>query len=268
MILHNGVLTQSVSVLDRSFQYGDGCFTTMYTENGCVQFWERHVKRMHDGLERLKIAQPDWQQVEHWVDQCTLQQGRGGVKLHITRGEGGRGYSSQGFSSPNVTVSQFVYPSAYDALLEHGMELTVCETQLGWSPLLAGLKHNNRLEQVLIKSEIEDKGHLDGIVCDLAGNVIETSFANLFWRKGNAWFTPDLSRCGVAGVIRQLVIENLNFNQFSLTIADFQLDHLLSADEIFITNAILGIAPITKINEHAYNVGEHTRKMQGTILSC
>lgn len=263
----NGIPASSIALTDRSFNYGDGCFTTMLTRNGTPQHWPYHIERMKACLELLGINQPDWQQVEAWLKIAALNELNAGLKLHISRGEGGRGYSPIGSSQPFVTINHFSLPENYQNWREKGAKLGIAQHQLGIMPLLAGHKHNNRLEQVLIKAELEKRGHLDGIVLDLDGNVIETSMANLFWVKSGVLYTPTLARCGVAGVQRRVVLEISRVFGFDVRIGQYKQEELLAADEVFITNSLLCVAPVIQIGTIDFPIGPITRKLQESVIS-
>ncbi len=265
----DGESQQTVALTDRSFQYGDGCFTTMLTLDGEIQYYNDHQQRVDACLAALRITPLDWERVCLWLEKAldsVPEKGLGGVKLHVSRGSGGRGYSPMGVLEPVVTISTFAYPSHYLQWQQSGVELGVCQQKLGLSPLLAGHKHNNRLEQILIKAELDEAGLADGIVLDINDQVIETSMANLFWRKGSTIYTPDLSASGVAGVMRKQVILELS-KQKEVVVGRFDLEHLLSSDEVFITNSILSVAPVTKIKETTFEIGHVTRTLQGLLNS-
>ncbi|WP_375753372.1 aminodeoxychorismate lyase [Vibrio sp. HN007] len=262
MILVNGKPKDSVSITDRSFQYGDGCFTTMLTVDGKIQNWSLHIERMEACLNLLRIALPDWKEVGSWLSEIVLSEGKAGLKLHISRGEGGRGYSSVGAEAPIVTVSAFSFPGHYLTWQTSGVELGVCKRRLGHTPMLAGHKHNNRLEQVLLKAEADELGVADAVVLDLNGNVVETTMANLFWVKDKTLYTPSMDNCGVAGTIRRLIIEEAQANGIETVVGAFGLEHLNDAEEVFMTNSILGVAPVIKISDKVFPIGPITRRFQ------
>lgn len=263
----NGKRADSITLTDRSFQYGDGCFTTMLTRNGQIQHWQKHIDRMNACLDVLLIPRPDWKQVEKWLDQAVRSEPLAGVKIHISRGAGGRGYSPTQVTSPNVTISAFIYPPHYEQWSVDGVNLGVCQTRLGLNPMLAGHKHNNRLEQIMVKAELDDLQLPDGVVLDINGNVIETSMANLFWVKGGVVYTPALTHAGVSGVMRRVVLEVLEKMQIRSTVGHFELDSVLAADEVFISNSILGVAPIRQISSANFEIGTITKRIQETIDS-
>lgn len=282
----DGESQQTIDILDRSFQYGDGCFTTMLVSDGEIQHFHDHQHRVDECLKALRISALDWDVVGLWLDtalQHIQHNGlhetknlhktnkphneKAGIKLHVSRGAGGRGYSTKNIAKPTITISTFDYPSHYSAWQDYGVELGICRQALGLSPLLAGHKHNNRLEQILMKDEMDQANEVDGVVLDISGNVIETTMANLFWRKGQAIYTPQLTQSGVAGVMRKQVLTALNQAELSVTISDYCLSQLMQADEVFMTNSILGVAPVTRISDTQFNIGTVTRSLQGQLNS-
>ncbi|MGB1322253.1 MAG: aminodeoxychorismate lyase, partial [Vibrio gallaecicus] len=281
-----GESQQTIDILDRSFQYGDGCFTTMLVQGGQIQHFCDHRHRVDECLQALRIPGLDWNIASLWLDNVIqhnqnnglhgteslqninkLHNEKLGIKLHISRGSGGRGYSPLNVSKPMVTISSFDYPSHYNDWSKYGVQLGICSQALGLSPLLAGHKHNNRLEQILMKGEMDDAGEVDGVVLDISGHVIETTMANLFWRIKDKIYTPQLSQSGVAGVMRKRVLMALDSTEQFVKIGDYHLDQLLQADEVFMTNSILGIAPITRIRNTHFNIGPVTRSLQGQLNS-
>ncbi|WP_041170250.1 aminodeoxychorismate lyase [Vibrio sp. EJY3] len=267
----NGIPQTHVSLSDRSFQYGDGCFSTILTKKGQLVYWPEHVARMEACLKALHIPFPDWQVVFEWATNAALSDDDAGVKIHISRGTGGRGYSPYGIEGPTVTISNFPFPSHYAAWQSNGVSLGVCETRLGIQPLLAGHKHNNRLEQVLAKSEIDGTEFADAVTLNVQNHVIETTMANLFWVKDNNVYTPDLSLSGVAGVMRRKVLEFCSANSINVKVDAFYLSDVLNADEVWMCNSLLGVAPVTSITtqnkKNVFPIGKLTQRLQGKLTT-
>lgn len=268
----NGQPQSTISLTDRSFQYGDGCFTTMLTRDGQIEHWPFHIERMESCLAILEIPFPDWQEIHNWLMLAVLPLGIAGLKLHISRGEGGRGYSPTQVESPNVTISHFQYPNHYEQWKLDGVELGVASIRLGHNPILAGHKHNNRIEQVLVKADLERAGYLDGVVLDIDDCVVESSMANLFWVKNNALYTPKLDKAGVAGVMRRAALEYAKNTQLEHHTDDYPLSALLSADEVFMSNSLIGIVPVTAITtsnseRFEFTIGSITNKFQENLNS-
>lgn len=268
MFWRNGVVVEQVPVMDRSFQYGDGCFTTILVQQGQPILWPLHKQRLNRAIERLKLKPIDWIMVEAQVTALAKTEFNGGIKVHLSRGEGGRGYSPNVDCDTRVTFSTFPYPRDYQTLRELGVKLTVCDTRLGLNPLLAGIKHNNRLEQILIKHELENRGCIDGVVCDLNDKVIETSMANLFWLKDHVLYTPDLTQSGVAGVMREAVLQLASQWGITTQLVLAPLEELLNADEVIMTNSILGVAPVVGVADICFNIGGFSRRLQETLGQC
>ncbi|OIQ24744.1 aminodeoxychorismate lyase [uncultured Vibrio sp.] len=263
----NGYPSNHISLTDRSFQYGDGCFTTILTCRGELVQWALHRARMEKCLTVLNIPQPDWNQVHDWLSKAALGAPKAGLRLNITRGEGGRGYSSLGISDTNIVISHFDYPEHYTQWARTGIELGISEKRLGINPLLAGHKHNNRLEQILAKQDIDKQGLVDGLVLDISGHVVETTMANLFWLKDGKLYTPSMEKNGVSGVMRQQVIEELTTKAISVEVGHYKLSHLLNADEVFMTNSICCVIPVNKILDKTFEVGALTRDLQEKFSS-
>lgn len=267
MIWVNGEPSATIPADDRSFQYGDGCFTTILTATGEPLDWALHTQRMQSCLDLLNIASPDWERVKLWVEKAASSALRAGVKLHVSRGSGGRGYSPTGAHNVVVTISSFAYPAHYLNWQQQGVSLGICPSRLGHSPLLAGHKHNNRLEQVLLKAEADKLGHQDALVLDIQDNVIETTMANLFWLKDEVLYTPNLSLCGVTGIARYKVLQEAKAIGLTVNVADYVLADIMAADEVFMTNALLTVAPIINIDHQSFVIGSKTRYFQETLTS-
>ncbi|MEC6822668.1 aminodeoxychorismate lyase [Photobacterium piscicola] len=269
MALVNSCEQQQLAITDRATQYGDGCFTTMLVEHQQVQLWSLHLARFKVSLERLAIAAPDWQQVYTDVAALALKYPhQGGIKILISRGSGGRGYNPAGCHDTQVIITHFEWPLHYQQWQQQGITLGVCQLRMGNSPMLAGMKHLNRLEQVLLKQEIEKAGWVDAVALDSDGRVIETTVANLFWRKGNTVYTPALQRTGVAGVMRQWVLDMLNELNYDYQVGDFALEAVLTADEVFITNALMTLVPINQIQTTQYSERTVFKILWKRLHSC
>ncbi|MGR5153154.1 aminodeoxychorismate lyase [Photobacterium swingsii] len=265
----NGADAEYIAVTDRAMQYGDGCFSTILIEGGKPKLWPLHQDRFVKTLAALSIPEPDWVMVLQQIASLAAEVAeKGVVKVLISRGSGGRGYSPTGCQSPSVVISQSAFPNHYHKWQQDGIQLGVCDQVLGLSPMLAGFKHLNRLEQVLLKQEIESRQWQDAVVCDVLGHVVETSASNIFWRKGNTLYTPDLSMAGVCGVMREHVIGLIEETPYCLQIVKSSLDALLCADEVFITNALMALVPINKINEHSFTERVALDELNKRLYSC
>ncbi|MBT0586432.1 aminodeoxychorismate lyase [Alteromonas oceanisediminis] len=235
----------------RAANYGDGCFTTIRVVGGHPQLLGYHVKRLKADCQTLGIDYPDHIEGEILaIAEKSVMQGV--VKVVISRGDGGRGYSPRDCGAAKVYLSEHAYPEHYDAKRAHGVVLSLSDVRLSKQPLLAGAKHLNRLEQVLIKRAMPDDVD-DCLVLDTAGAVIEASAGNLFAFSPvqNGWITPLLTECGVKGVMRAAVIDYFAQQNVQVEERELSVDHLLTCSRLFICNALMGMMPVktVKIND-------------------
>ena len=224
-------------IADRSFNYGDGVFTTMLVRGGQLQLWPLHLSRLQLGAHRLGFGEVDWQKLQQDVF-AAITSAHQVIKLLLSRGEGGRGYSPAGISQPHWYISQSAVPD-YQAAREQGISIETAELALSVQPLLAGLKHNNRLEQVLLKQEQARRDVDDLLVLDQLGFVIEAISANVFIYRAGHWYTPELSRAGVAGVMREHLL-----SQTAVSLINWQQHDIKQVEAMFICNALMGIVPV------------------------
>ena len=248
MFLINGCEQNMLAASDRATQFGDGCFTTLAVEQGKPILLSAHLKRLQRGCDALFLPSPDWQWLaSHLLQIASTITEKSVIKVIISRGSGGRGYSSKGFDTPTVITSCSTYPFYYHNLQKQGVSLAISPVRLGQNSLLAGIKHLNRLEQVLIKHHLETTPFDDMLVCDNEGYLVEANAANLFWRKGNQLFTPDISLSGVNGIMRQQVLDFAQQLDWDIHIVREKPQTLYQADEIWLTNALMPIIPVKQI---------------------
>jgi 4-amino-4-deoxychorismate lyase len=268
MILINGESREHIEISDRGFQYGDGLFETIEVRDGRAVFLERHLQRLNVGCQRLHIPFPDIELLRfeaeelcrRWVD--SENPGRAVLKIIVTRGSGGRGYRQPDVIHPTRIVSLHPYPDYPEIYREQGIAARICATRLGLSPALAGIKHLNRLEQVLARAEWNDSSIQEGLMLDVNGHVIEGTMTNLFYVKNNILHTAVLAQSGVSGIIRGVIMAISGDHGLSVIEHGFTKDQLLSADEVFVCNSIIGIWPVALIEDTHFSVGPITRKIQ------
>lgn len=263
--LVNGVPVDRIGVFDRGFQYGDGVFETVAIYRGTPLLWEQHLARLRRGADRLMIAPPSEAQLGDEVRRLCANAARAVLKIIVTRGASGRGYAVHAVGEPTRVVQRLPWPD-YPAEFAHaGVSLHVCETILSRNPRLAGIKHLNRLEQVLARAEWRNE-YADGIMCDEHGDVIEGTMSNLFVVvDGSTLHTPDLSACGVEGVMRDAVLAAARRLDVPTEIGRVTSVDLDNANEMFITNSLIGVWPVRQLRNREYTVGPITRKIQQAI---
>lgn len=260
----------SLSITDRGLAYGDGLFETVAVTAGIPVLLERHLSRLAEGCARLSID------LDHALLRAELLAfcaalGDGVAKLIITRGDGLRGYAPPQPSQPRRILQGSAKP-LYPAInAEQGVRLFACQTRLAEQPLLAGMKHLNRLEQVLARAEWRDNDHAEGLMCDMHGRVVEAVYSNIFIFSNGQLLTPDLSRCGVAGVMRAELLAQAQRLAIPCVVGDISMAELLSADEVFVCNSVYGIWPVLQLLETRWLAGPLTRKLQTIardLLDC
>jgi 4-amino-4-deoxychorismate lyase len=251
LIIVNGQIQNHITVADRSLHYGDGCFTTLGFTQGKLHAWPLHLARLQNNCQRLGIDFGQWQALENDIKQMLIQvtaeQSKGVLKIIITRGQGGRGYSPSGAQNPTYIISTHDFPTHYTQWQNHGIDLTISAIKLGKQPLLAGIKHLNRLEQVLVKQELEKTSFDDAIVCSSDNEIIESSAGNIFWLQDEQWFTPYLNECGVEGVMRNQICDVLRKNAQQVKQIEQKLSADFCAQEMFICNSLMEIVPVRSL---------------------
>lgn len=262
MTLINGESKEHIEISDRGFQYGDGLFETIEVRNGQPVFLERHLDRLNSGCRRLFIPPLDHELLSIEAKEQCKHSEQAVLKIIITRGSGGRGYRQPNVIQPTRVLSLHPFPDYPDAYKEQGIVARFCHTRLGLNPVLAGIKHLNRLEQVLARAEWNDPEIQEGLMLDINDHVIEGTMTNLFYFKNNTLYTSLIELAGVAGIMRSIIIGLASNHDIPLIEHTFTKDELLSADEIFICNSIIGIWPIKQIANTHFPVNLKTRQIQ------
>jgi len=260
----NGAPGEQLSVRDRGLAYGDGLFETIAVRGGRIPLLTRHMARLADGCRRLSIPL-DPVLMESELQAFAGQLGEGVAKLIVSRGEGQRGYAQPQPCQPLRILQAAPLPQYPAAHAEQGVRLFPCETRLAEQPLLAGLKHLNRLEQVLARAEWQDLECAEGLMRDSSGRVIEGVYSNLFLVIEGGLVTADLSRCGVAGVMRAEILQQAQLLGLPVELRDISFDELLTADEVFLCNSLYGIWPVRALQERHWSVGPLTLKLQAIV---
>ena len=256
MFLINGLEQDTLPASDRATQFGDGCFTTARILEGDVCLLDAHLRRLQDACQTLLIPFTQWEILEHEMRQLASGKTSGVLKVIISRGSGGRGYSGAACQHPTRILSVSAWPDHYDRWRLEGITLALSPVRLGRNPLLAGLKHLNRLEQVLIRSHLEQTDADEALVLDSDGWLTECCAANLFWRQGRDVFTPRLDYAGVNGIMRQRCIAQLAPSTFRVVEVTARPETLREADEVLICNALMPLVPVRRWEETTWSSRE------------
>jgi len=166
------------------------------------------------------------------------------VKLIVTRGSGGRGYQLPDEINPTRILSLHPKPDYPKSNSSRGIKLHLCETRLGLNPHLAGVKHLNRLEQVLARNEWQEESIAEGLMLDMQGQPVEGTMTNIFWLQDGRLCTPSLQHCGVEGIMRSQILRVAESIDLPVAIKDYAIDDILNSEAPFVCNSVLGIWPV------------------------
>lgn len=251
MMLINGKPGESVSASDRSLQYGDGLFETLRVRNGRPELWSRHLERLRDGAERLGIpldtAVLEKEVLQLLSQQVGQDQSQGVLKILLSRGAGGRGYTPPEPAVPVRLLQWHPLPPGLEGRARDGIAVCCCRHPVSLNPALAGLKHNNRLDQVMASRELGSH-HAEGLMFEPAGSLIEGTRSNVFLVKGSHLMTPSLESGGVAGIMRGLILELCRDTDHQAQVRPVSRDDLMLATEIFVCNSVMGIQPVIQVD--------------------
>lgn len=252
---------QAVAVADRGLNYGDGVFETMLLKQGRVRFLDAHLARLALGCRRLGIDPPGEERMRAEIAHASAAAESGIVKVVVTRGSSGRGYRAPVNAVPTRIVSLHAPPPAATTTLRARW----CDMRVSRNPLLAGIKHLNRLEQVLAQSEWDDATIDEGFMLDSEGELIAATAANVFIVRGHELVTPDLRYCGIHGVMRGAILRLATELGVAAHEEPLWPEDLAAATEVFVTNAVRGVRAVVALGEHSWPLGPVTRSLMNAL---
>lgn len=252
---------------DRACHFGDGLFETLAVREGRPCLWQLHWERLCFGCQRLGLPAPPREATEREVLSLCKDHRRGILKIIVSAGAVGTGYAREA----KIDVSRWIritrWPDLHPWSTETPLSANLCQLRLASQPQLAGVKHLNRLEQVLARSELPDRVD-EGIVCDAQGRPIEGISSNLLVRIGDDWVTPPIVDCGVMGTVRRQIIERGRACGIEVTETPLDLAALQDADAVYLTNALLGIRPLARITDRELPVQTRGEALERLHASC
>ncbi len=265
LVLVNGK-PGDVSPLDRGLHFGDGLFETIACKGGRARFLSLHLERLASSCQRLHIQPGSLDTMRHEIERAASGANDSLIKLIVTRGEAvARGYSWNGRETATRVLLRYEWPKEDPAAQRDGVRVRVASLRLGENAALAGMKHLNRLEQVLARSEVPVDDAAELLLFSSAGHLISGTMSNVFLVTHGALRTARVDLCGVAGVMRRVILREaakagLAAEECALSAAD-----LAGASEVFLTNARFGIWPVRTLDEQSLSHGPVTRSLQGLI---
>jgi 4-amino-4-deoxychorismate lyase len=265
-VLVNGHADRQVSPFDRGAQFGDGLFETIACRAGRPRFLTLHLQRLQSGCDRLGLTGYDLEEVRREVIALACDIDQAIIKVVLTRGTAlARGYGATGREKATRITFRFAWPAETGAESQVGIQVRTATLRLGENPALAGLKHCNRLEQVLARREWTDPAITEALVFSSSGRLVSGTMSNVFIVDSFGLRTPRIDLCGVAGIMRRVVLREAQ--RAGITVREDALDDgdLEGATEIFLTNARMGIWPVRALDGRALPIGPTTRQLQ-TLL--
>jgi 4-amino-4-deoxychorismate lyase len=238
-VLREGRVRLWLEPEDRGLAYGDGVFETLLVHRGEPVWWQEHWQRLLRGASVLGLPLPVEDEVRRECASLVGDSARAVLKIVLTRGSGGRGYRAPPEATPTVVLSLHPAP----AMEARGLHLRWARTTLAIQPALAGIKHLNRLEQVLARAEWDDPDIDEALMCDGEDRVVSAISGNLFALVGGRWLTPSVARCGIAGIARDWLLANVPGAQ----VAELSAAEVSHASALFVCNSVRGILPVARL---------------------
>lgn len=263
----NGQKSCALNIQDRGLSYGHGVFETIKISAYKPLLLEAHLQRLLASCERIKISTEGL--LANLEDDLALitPLESGVLKIIVTAGIGGRGYQLPADPSPTRIVQLLPFPTYPDQPAVKGITARWCNVQLSSAPLLAGIKHLNRLEQVLARAEWTDISIREGILCGDDGYIAEGTMSNIFIVKDNILKTPNLQNYGVEGIMRNHLIDLARSINLCVEVCGLTKNDLLAADEVFFCNSLIEVWPLHQLEQQRFEVGQITRKLQHLLIN-
>ena len=263
----NGLQTASLDPRDRGLQYGDGLFETIAVFGGHPQCIEDHLDRLQHSAARLKFPDLDMAGLEAEIQRAAGNLEKAVLKLILTRGESARGYRPPEQPEPTRIIMTSSWPLWPGEYYLDGVRSRVCDQRLAIQPALAGMKHLNRLEQVLARAEWDDPGIAEGVMLDTEDRLVCGTMSNLYLLSGSDLLTPSLARCGVKGVMRKQVQKAAATLGLQWHESDLRMEDALNADEMYFSNALIGLWPVRELDEHRYIRVDGGKRLIATLAA-
>lgn len=247
-MLINGQPGEQISALDRGLAYGDGIYRTIEIRDGQPRLWAWQYRRLAADARRLKLPVPDEALLLDEISQLAKGLEQGVAKIVLTRGVGARGYAMPADCQATRMVSVNAWAGYPAERARDGVNVRWCDTRLACQPRLAGIKHLNRLENVLARSEWSDPAIHEGLMLDTRGLLVEATMSNVYLVTGQQIITPKLDQNGVQGMLRDWLFAHAPQLGYQLAEAEILPAQLYVADAVFLSNSLIGLWPVASID--------------------
>jgi 4-amino-4-deoxychorismate lyase len=267
----DGTRGATLSPFDRGVAFGDGLFETMRFAGTRIPLLDLHLARLARGGARLGIPIDETTlraEIDAALQDVVAMLPQGVLKLILTRGAGGRGYRAAPDMVPTRVLLASPLPENPPSWTSEGVVVRFCEMRLGANPLLAGIKHLNRLEQVMARREWDDPDIAEGLLADARGRVVEGIATNIFVVSGGRLMTPPIESCGVAGVMREYLVSR-GAPALGIPLAEAACERAVlgGAQELFLCNSVIGVWPVRRLAARDLPVGPVTRRIQAHVAA-
>lgn len=249
--LLNGKAVAPDCFADRACQYGDGLFETLTVLDSVACQLHRHLARLFRGCDRLQLPLPDEVRLLEEIEQITSGCEKGVLKIILSAGESGRGYARPSPCRPTRILKLTGWPQSSLYNSARDLEVMRCKTPLGSQPLLAGIKHLNRLEQVLARNELTEAFD-EGLMFDAEGRPVSGIMSNLYLHSDQHWLIPAIDQAGIAGIVREIFLEQAAEQGVSYEVRPVSDSELLAADSLYMSNSLLGMRQIQRLDDHRF----------------
>lgn len=268
MILVDGRDESLVPAHDRGLTYGDGVFRTLPMREGRALQWRRQYAKLAADCHALSLPPPNEADLVRDIELLAAACPDCALKITVTRGSGGRGYAMPQPVVARRIVTGYPLPNFPQTHASQGITVRYCTLRLAAQPRLAGIKHLNRLENVLARAEWSDPAIEEGLLLDADGDVIGGTRSNVFIVERGALVTPRLSHCGVAGVTRDRVMESALNQGVPCVVEAIDSKRLESADEIFLVNSLIDAWPVARLEHHGWAMFPMTQLVRKWLHAC
>ncbi len=262
--LVNGQPTGALGASDRGLRYGDGVFETIAVVDHQPALYSHHLARLRRGCRQLGIDPAVADQLSDDLGRLALP-AFGVLRLTVTRGEGGQGYAPPANPRPTRIVQRAPAPDRPSSWWRDGIRCRWCQTRLARQPRLAGIKHLNRLEQVLARAEWDDPAIHEGLMLDTEGYLAEATAANLMIEQGGVVIVPTAIQAGVEGVMQGFLVDQMKAHGIPCEQRPVTADALGPDTSVMLCNSLLGIVAVRQLEDRWLPPGQWLGWLQQRI---
>lgn len=246
----DGAPVSALPLTLRAAHYGDGVFRTLRRDSGRIALYERQIARLCGDAAAIGIPLRN-ETVEQALAEPALPKDAV-IKICAWRGGAGRGYWPDPEAAPHLAVYAHAPPSYPLDHWQQGIDVIRLTAALSRNPRLAGIKHCNRLDQVLAAEELAASNAVEGLCRDGDGNFVCGTRSNLFALVEGALHTPPVVDCGVRGVMREQLCELAAEQGLGVRESAFNEALLARADALLLSNSLIGVWPVARLDGVAF----------------